>query len=738
MKRWLVIALVAIVFVVAIAGAIMFRGKTTKRVKHPPNDDPWVLVSYDPKNPYGTYLGNGFISTRIMGDGVGSQDGKPLPCYMAGLYDNEKLIPAPTWSDLRFYDGGVQFWIDKSTDYRQTLNMRTGILTTYATWRAGEKTLKGKIEVMVSRTDPNVGVVTATLVSNFNGVISADTLVGKPPKGLEVVHREDGVPTQDYYFGEGYRTEHSGIHVALELVHSSGPWKFKRRGEFRACAEEVVALKGRPFRVESCASLAAGHNWAVVWSEAHGELTGFRKTEFRERHEQAWKELWSKDIIIDGPAKDQQAIHSCMFYILQSVREGSRWSIPPMGLSSDAFGGHIFWDADVWIFPALILQHPELARSIVEYRFNTLPGAMANAKADGYKGAEYAWESGYTGKEDTPRGLNYRHERHINGDVALAQWQYYLATGDKNWLKTRGFPVLKATADYWVSRVTYNSAKNRYEILKVVPPDENAEIVDNSVYTNAIAKMNLELATRAAKIVGAAPNPKWAEVAAKMYIPLDAKARRFIPFDGYRGFKAKQADTELLAYPLQFKIPGQDMTEVYRNTFRFYQPKVLPNGPAMSSSAHCVIAARLGDCAGAYKFWQESYTSYLRGPFNYFNEKRSKTWEQMCFLTGAAGPIQSTLFGLAGIQINYDDPDAPWQGYKPCLPKQWKSLTITGLQWRGSLEFPLTILPGNKVRGGAVIYNVEGPVHHVELKQPNRPGSGSGTFQTPGTRHRTR
>ena len=93
-----------------------------------------------------------------------------------------------------------------------------------------------------------------------------------------------------------------------------------------------------------------------------------------------------------------------MFYILESVREGSEWSIPPMGLSNDAFSGHIFWDADTWMFPALILQHPELARAIVDYRYNTLLGATANAKADGFAGAEYAWESGYTGREDISAG----------------------------------------------------------------------------------------------------------------------------------------------------------------------------------------------------------------------------------------------------------------------------------------------------------------------------------------------
>jgi hypothetical protein len=136
--------------------AILVLAPPPRRPHRAPNDDPWVLVNYNPDDPYGTYLGNGLISTRIMGDGVGSQNGQPLPCYMSGFYDDEKLIPIPTWSDLRFYDGKTQFKIDKEADYKQTLDMRDGILTTYATWRAGRKTLKGKIEVIASRATPSL------------------------------------------------------------------------------------------------------------------------------------------------------------------------------------------------------------------------------------------------------------------------------------------------------------------------------------------------------------------------------------------------------------------------------------------------------------------------------------------------------------------------------------------------------------------------------------------------------
>ena len=171
-----------IIALVALAVLLLMPGK--KPIRHAPNTDPWVLVSYFPDKQYGTYLGNGLISTRILGDGVGSEGGKQLPCYVAGLYNAEKLVSAPTWSDVRFYDGSTQFVLDSAQDYSQKLDMHTGILTTEGTWRAGSKTLKGTIQVMALRHAPNVGVVSAEMVPDFDGSFSADTLIGAPGAGL--------------------------------------------------------------------------------------------------------------------------------------------------------------------------------------------------------------------------------------------------------------------------------------------------------------------------------------------------------------------------------------------------------------------------------------------------------------------------------------------------------------------------------------------------------------------------
>src|SRR4029453_905593 len=142
---------------------------------------------------------------------------------------------------------------------------------------------------------------------------------------------------------------------------------------------------------------------------------------------------------------------------------------PPMWHSGGWYYGHIFWDSDTWMFPSLLLTHPDVARSLVAFRTRTLEAARANAPANGFRGAMYPWEADERGHETTPQFAiqNARSEIHVTGDVALAQWQYYLATGDSLWLARRAFPVLKKTADFWVSRADRDSL-GRYHIADVV------------------------------------------------------------------------------------------------------------------------------------------------------------------------------------------------------------------------------------------------------------------------------
>jgi trehalose/maltose hydrolase-like predicted phosphorylase len=195
----------------------------------------------------------------------------------------------------------------------------------------------------------------------------------------------------------------------------------------------------------------------------------------------AWARLWTSDIVVPGQPALQGRIRAAQFYLLASARPDVDWSISPVGLSAGGYNNHVFWDAETWMYPALLAQHPAEASTVVDYRFRTRAGAERNARRTGYEGQRHAWESALTGDEVTPTWAETGQlEQHVTADVALAQWQYYLATGDQGWLRARGWPVLEGAADFWASRAE-RGADGRWHINQVEGPDEQNWPVDDSV-----------------------------------------------------------------------------------------------------------------------------------------------------------------------------------------------------------------------------------------------------------------
>ncbi|MDB5130337.1 MAG: glycoside hydrolase family 65 protein, partial [Mucilaginibacter sp.] len=340
-----------------------------------------------------------------------------------------------------------------------------------------------------------------------------------------------------------------------------------------------------------------------------------------------------------------------------------------MGLSGLGYNGHVFWDADLWMFPGLLVLHPEIARSLVEYRFQRLGMAKQNAFSHGYKGAMFPWESADSGVEETPVwALSGPFEHHITACVALAVWNYYCVTQDKQWLLEKGWPILSATADFWASRVERNNP-GHYDIKDVVAADEWAENVDNDAFTNAAAKANLQFAAAAADILGFKADPDWQVVAQN--IPIlklpDGTTREFAT---YNGEGIKQADVNLLAYPLKtITDPSQ-----IKKDLEYYEKRVPNEGtPAMTQGIFTLLYSRLGNSEKAYHFFKDAYEPNLNPPFRVIAETKGGT--NPYFATGAGGIVQSLLMGFGGLDIT---PNGIVQ-INSKLPGNWKSLTITGV-----------------------------------------------------------
>jgi trehalose/maltose hydrolase-like predicted phosphorylase len=402
-------------------------------------------------------------------------------------------------------------------------------------------------------------------------------------------------------------------------------------------------------------------------------LTIYAKLEGRDRllsfHQKAWDELWKSDITIEGDAQSQQDVHSMLYHLYSFVREGTALSPSPMGLSGLGYNGHVFWDTELWMYPSILVLHPELAKSMMEYRYQRLDAAKRNAFSKGFKGAMFPWESAETGVEETPVwALSGPFEHHITACVAIAAWNYYCVTQDKNWLRSTGWPLLSATADFWASRVERNGP-GKYDIKNVVAADEWAENVDNNAFTNAAAKANLQYATEAAKLLGITPDADWMVVANN--IPILKMADGVTQeHAAYKGEGIKQADVNLLAYPLQeITDPKQIQKDL-----SYYETRVPNEGtPAMTQAVFTTLYARLGDGEKAYHFFQDAYLPNLNPPFRVIAETKGGT--NPYFATGAGGILQSLLMGFGGLSIT---PKGIVQ-VRSTLPKNWKSLTITGV-----------------------------------------------------------
>lgn len=385
-------------------------------------------------------------------------------------------------------------------------------------------------------------------------------------------------------------------------------------------------------------------------------------------HNAAWDELWKSDIVIEGDDASQQDVHSAMYHLYSFVRSGTSYSPSPMGLSGLGYNGHVFWDAELWMFPAILVLHPEMAKSMIEYRYERLPEAEHNAFAHGFRGAMYPWESAASGNEETPVwALSGPFEHHITADVAIAAWNYYAVTQDTAWLRDRGFPIIKECADFWASRVERNGP-GHYDIKNVVAADEWAENVDNNAFTNAAAKANLKFAVIAANILKEKVDPDWSLVEKNIPI-LKLSNGVTAEYEGYNGEKIKQADVNLLAYPLN-EITDK---EQIKKDLAYYEERVGEGSPAMTHAIFALLYARLQEPDKAWHAFEEAYIPNKKEPFGVIAETAGGT--NPYFATGAGGYLQSVLMGFGGLDIT---PQGIRQ-VKSSLPKQWKSLTLSGI-----------------------------------------------------------
>eukprot|EP01126_Amoeba_proteus_P038187 TRINITY_DN3972_c0_g1_i6.p1 TRINITY_DN3972_c0_g1~~TRINITY_DN3972_c0_g1_i6.p1 ORF type:complete len:488 (+),score=70.62 TRINITY_DN3972_c0_g1_i6:811-2274(+) len=393
-------------------------------------------------------------------------------------------------------------------------------------------------------------------------------------------------------------------------------------------------------------------------------------------HADLWKNLSDPGVHVTGNLELSQAINSSNYYILSSVRDDWHWSLSPGGLASNGYNGHTFWDCETWMFPSILPFHPEIAEGILEYRFNTLDGARLKAKSYNppYQGAMYAWESAFSGIETCPSGGGTcLREIHIGGDIAFAFAQYATLTQQLDWISEKGFPVVSEIANFWLSR----ASTDLKSINNVIPPDEYHDHVDNSVYTNYVAKFTLETATTWALLLNQQPSLKWLEMSRNLTFPFDSSRDLYLEYDGYNGNTIKQADTILLVFPLG--LPGMTRDQM-KVALDYYTPKTDINGPAMTWAMTSVGYLQINQPEEAAKYFEPSYAN-IHSPFNVWYE--TPGGGTVNFITGAGGFLQLMIYGYSGLRINSETGNLDVLNF-PHLPPGTESFSLKEFKFLGN------------------------------------------------------
>jgi protein-glucosylgalactosylhydroxylysine glucosidase len=644
--------------------------------------DPWVITasSPNPSNYYGVTVANGMI-------GIVSS---PLPfqvkdVVLAGAYDLygrgrvSNFLKSFNLLNMRFSVDGTDISSKNISSMKQTLNMLRASFTTsfnyldkaiisytYYALRQLPFTVLMDITVQAKK---DIEIEAASVmeapdalrdVQNYYNeidrphvVISLLTSTAKSPTGKLLM-----VASNTFLFGEPHGQEPRLIHEMWD--NNMHLLKFKRK---------IKAGETYRFSIAG-SSITSAHDEDPL-NEAE-RLTIFAKLQGADRlisfHEKAWTDIWKSDIQISGDEQSQQDVHSMLYHLYSFTREGTSLSLSPMGISGLGYNGHVFWDADLWMFPALLVLHPEMAKSMIEYRYERLDAAKKNAFSHGYKGAMYPWESAASGVEETPVwALSGPFEHHITACVGLAAWNYYCVTQDKEWLRLKGWPIISATADFWASRVERNGP-GHYDINNVVAADEWAENVDNNAFTNGAAKVLLQHATEAAGILGIKADPDWMKVSDN--IPILQMNGVTMEHAQYKGEGIKQADVNLLAYPLKLIT---DPARIKKDLV-FYQSRVPNQGtPAMTQAVFALLYSRLGQGDTAFHFLKDAYIPNLNPPFRVIAETKGGT--NPYFATGAGGILQAMIMGFGGLDIS----STGIVQVPSSLPAGWKKLNITGV-----------------------------------------------------------
>ncbi|HEX7976660.1 MAG TPA: beta-phosphoglucomutase, partial [Anaerolineales bacterium] len=722
-------------------------------------------------------IGNGYLGTRgSFEEGFPAQQAVTL---IHGVFDDipislTELTNTPNWPDLQIFAGGERFRMERShhTAYQRDLDLRTGVLARKVIWQVPTGgSLELQFERFASLADEHVLALRCRVHSidysgplNFQAALPAQVdnagwlhwewveqgRIGPLAGFIQVQTRATKIDLCEAFCinmaeGEALSTEYWDSLWSPTLVLNSRI----EPGQYATIEKLVTVFTSRDVGQPKVAAVGK------LTQAANQGYAGLRLA-----NDAAWASEWERcDITIEGDDESDRALRYNLFQLLIAApRNDDRVSIGAKSLSGFGYRGHAFWDTEIFILPFFIYTSPKIARNLLMYRYHTLPGARRKAKAAGYEGAMFAWESAATGDEATPRWVSGPDsteliriwpgdiEHHITADIAYAVYRYWQVTGDDDFMRDYGAEIFLDAACFWGSRSEWNAQKGYYEICNVIGPDENHDHVDNNAYTNNLARWNLTTAfpllgwlrrtfpEKAADLenrldLAAERMQHWKDVIDRMYLGYNPATQLFEQFEGFyqrrnvdlqsleprsKSFQAlmgvqkaqeyqiiKQPDVLMLLYLLHENYD----VETLKANWDYYSPRTdLSYGSSLGPSIQSILATRIGETPVAYQ-------QFLHAARTDLYDARGNTADGIHAATDG-GLWQAAVFGFGGLEVGPDGPVV--HGH---LPESWKRLHFR-IQYRGhSYDFDLrtgTSQLSSYQPEGDLYYKVRGAIFDLD------------------------
>jgi trehalose/maltose hydrolase-like predicted phosphorylase len=642
------------------------------------------------------YLSNGFVGLRIKTNPFLGQSA--LLSGFTGSHERfgvEAYAPVPAAECNISMDSASMRNMPQGYELiEQTYDFSCGELSTkFAYTNALGKKLTGTTLVYCSRTLPSVVIQQTELFADQPCELRFSMLFD--PTKLPVNTKKTYMPKDScdgvLWIGSRDGSQTAGVAAYLQALagdgekytDSSDEWGFGEERIFKSYT--IRAKPGIPYRFNMITSYVPGAlhsepHWQSVRMVKLAQWRGFER--IRDENKTAWASIWESRIKIEGACEEwQDIVDASFFYLYTSLHASAPQSVAPYGLSRrDEYKGHVFWDAESFMFMLPLMTNPDIAKAMLDYRFERLPAARHNAMINGFAGIQFPWQSGESGDEVTrvsAGAAGGAGEQHINFDVAMAFAAYAQVSGDPVFLREKAWPVLKGVAEWIASRA--QKTRRGYEILFVTGIDENADNVNNDAFTNIMSKRVLTFANKFAQKLGYPVNALWDDIANNIIIPVHSEMQFIQQYENCPVKDSMPPDTLMAYFPYGYR----HSREIDENTYRFYMRDFLSflTYPMLSGFLG-VIPARLGDRKFSLECFNRGNLDFFIDPYmmcteSAFAAKKNTPADYMftIFLSGRGSLLTGIMLGLTGLDIWQDDPKH-WLTGPIALPEGWDRIIL--------------------------------------------------------------